>query len=860
MCGSGTGAQGLTSEAPKQQVENQSSVQPWDGTVFVVFSSVSLTKLKECGVNKTQTDAEGKEVSIEKLQNEILWESSPKNYTPDTSKADKKIFVDCSDALGDELYMASGEYDRHGAEAEQRSEFLLINDKLVFALRELRDFLYRLEKKGYTKGGTVKLCISAVNPLECLLFSFLRVFEFKVVEDDLTEDYLQRVFSNPIVKQNKFWYNNRKIKWKVELYYCSTQRLSNLEMRILTPKGKRSKRYKQIWNLIDVLTLPTLRLERLWRECEYGKKTLSNYKDYEAAINDWKGKGGLVKLPYQGEMGVQQRMEYPAVMFEGYLRHMNDMYSLKMKAEKEQERILKEENSEEGLKKKKNDLDKEIARQEKELKKKRDNDKNGRLKEIKQKKLALQRRNNREPSVTDPEIANGVELDQDQFWEERYTQDYGSLDDESRNQAKQKIEFEGKMMTEKELDDEVRKINEDNNRRRHEINNLKDASAKLQDAIDDIFWDRVLTGIQIGLAVACLIAAPFAAPFAGLALGLAIGSAVVDAGLEVVKWGVIDDFKWNDNSANHLISIGFDVVSVGLIPLFRKLPQAARLAKGVTLSEETITAGNTATRVAANAEAVAKEAREFHQAAVITVEQSAQKVADLKDWRNALVMLNENMPSPEAAKALGQTEKEVDTALRTLKENTKQLSIAEANMDNRVADATIRKMVAEGAKADAVAAAKTQGELIKEINEQSHHLFSNYNIFKRPCQNMNKAADLASKGTKTSFNGFFEGAAKFLGYGDIVEFNKAMADLKKVNQSFNVTKIGVAASGYAMLNTGKHGWAIYNGFVYFSHDWVHPYETMTKGVNMKELSENIDVGQAMQDPQAQDFINNNGTI
>lgn len=855
MCGSGTGAQGLSSQAPKQQAENQSSIEPWDGTVFIVFSSVSLTKLKECGVEKTEVDSEGTEVSVVKMQNEVLWEHAPKNYTPNTSQADKKIFVDCSDALGDELFQASGEYDRNVAEGNRKSEFLLINDKLVFALRELRDFLYRLEKKGYSKGGTVKLCISAVNPVECLLFSFLRVFGIKVVEDDLTEEYLQKVFSNPIVMQNDAWFNKRKIKWNVDLVYCSTQRLSNLELKVLTPKGKRAKRVKQIKNLIEVLKEPTYRMERFWKDSDFGKKYISSYKKYEEALNDWKSKGGLVKTAYEGEMSVYIRMDYPAVMFEGYPRHLNNLYGLLSKANREEQQILREENSEEGLKKKKADLDKEIANQEKALKRKRDNDRQGRLKEIRKKKLALQRRNNRESSETDLEITSGVEMDQDQFWEERYTQDYGNIDDEKRNQSKQKIEFEGKMMTEEELDGEVKKINEDNNRRRKEIDKLKDASKKLEDAIDDLFWDRVLTGIQIGLAVVCLIAAPFAAPFAGLALGLAIGAAVVDAGIEVVKWGVIDDFKWNENSKNHLISIGLDVVSVGLIPLFRKLPQVARLAKTATLSEETVAATKAAERVAltavTNAETAAKEARQFHNAAVITVEQSAQKAADLKDWKNALVMLNENMPSPEAAKALGQTQSQLDTTLRTVKENAKQLSVAEANMINREADAVIRKMAAEGAKADAMVAARTQGELIKEINEQSHHLFSNYNVFKRPCQNMNKATDLASKGTKTTFNGFFDGAAKFLGYGDIVEFNKAMADLKKVNQSFSVTKIGVAATGYALLNTGKHGWAIYNGFVYFNHDWVHPYEELTKNVNMKELSDNIDVGQALEDPQVQ---------
>lgn len=139
-----TGAAEVCSSQPSKPIQQKQ--ESWEGVVYIVFSSVNLSKLKECGLDKSEVSEDGETVSIERWINETAWEYSPNNYTPDAKSAEKKIFVDCSDADGDEMYRACGAYGNDEKKDAKQSEIRLISE-VAFAIRQFRDFLYAIEKE-----------------------------------------------------------------------------------------------------------------------------------------------------------------------------------------------------------------------------------------------------------------------------------------------------------------------------------------------------------------------------------------------------------------------------------------------------------------------------------------------------------------------------------------------------------------------------------------------------------------------------------------------------------------------------------------------------------------------------------------
>ena len=209
------------------------------------------------------------------------------------------------------------------------------------------------------------------------------------------------------------------------------------------------------------------------------------------------------------------------------------------------------------------------------------------------------------------------------------------------------IAFEGEMLDSDQLEAKRKEVEKEHSQKKREISELLQAAAKLQDVIDDMFWDRVLTGAQMVLGVACIIFAPIMAPMVGL---ITIGADIV---LEVVKWGVIDDFSTSwDDVKGHLLTIGLDIVFIGVSLLFNKFlgKVAVRtLQKEVSAVEKEIRqtteqaeiALNEAERravIAGNAEASAAEkaAKEAREAATKARTEASNAEAKMKDAEAAL--------------------------------------------------------------------------------------------------------------------------------------------------------------------------------------------------------------------------------
>ena len=325
-----------TSSCQPRETEVNSCTKPCEKNVLVVFSSVNLRTLEECGREKAETDEEGNSVTVVKHINVMEWAYSPKNYTPkDILDCGEKIFVDCSDVVGTELYQACGGVTRESEAYAAKAESVTISKQvmsnpedvsgliaeLVFATSQLKDFLFQLQKDGYIDGGDVTLRVCAIHPVECLLFAFLKILGLYVEKQELYGKFCDKAFANPVLKKTQDWLEQRH--WKIKVEYCSVSQIYIQEVQMLTEKGKREKRKKEVEELKK--RMEDIRYK--WIQV-VNKRRLSNGswiypEEYSSLLKGWTDLGkdhgihrgsGVFHKDY-GELGYQE-VDYPALEYE----------------------------------------------------------------------------------------------------------------------------------------------------------------------------------------------------------------------------------------------------------------------------------------------------------------------------------------------------------------------------------------------------------------------------------------------------------------------------------------------------------------------------------------------------------------
>lgn len=590
MCGFCSGAGGVCEPPTKS---NKKSSGEGNLQVLVSFSPVNLKTIKECGSETIDVDDKGYTYTVEKMINVTEKEyPRPKDLCPAFNKI---VFINCSDITGSAIYNVCSEETRETEEKEKnlkpgdeplktKVRFSSGNNEktdpklmgeLIFAVRELKDYLFSL-KKDFPDGGTVKLYICAIYPVECLLFGLIKVLGITVANDEnqkLYESFSDEALKNPVLSKTKDWLN--EYHWTIQLEYYGVNQLYIEKVKKLTPKGIDAQNYEKLEKMWAILQQPTEAIQRAyatWKGSCFNKEY--NRDQYTKAILAWKNKNGKF---VDGKSRKRRRDPNVLISPNRDWEHIDDMLypaldyngSLITCLEVDEKLVeldggitnFADTNWEQQLE----EINKQIDEEETKLRilERKDNDKRG--KQIKAKIDELDNRMN------DKEYT-----EQRDFWETRYAQDY----DYGENMDKdiQLIEFEGELLNKDQLIEKQEEIKRDHKARKRQIEDrikeLKGYAEKVQDIMHDIKWNAIIGGIQLGLATLCIVFAPFAAPFAGLALGLAIGSAVVDIGLEIWKWRKVED-----DFTDHLAPIILDVVFCAFGPVFSKVSKWSTLRR-----------------------------------------------------------------------------------------------------------------------------------------------------------------------------------------------------------------------------------------------------------------------------------------
>ena len=808
---------------------------------MVTFSSVNLKTLTECGQQKAFPDSTGESIFLEKRINLTEWEYSTKNYSVNP-KYKKQIFIDCSDAHGDGIYQASGIYIN--SEKDREIEDAKLISKLIFSVREFKDFLYRKNVQGIKK-GTVHVYLSAIHPVECLLFAFEKVLGFSVEKEELYQDFINKVFCNAVLMGTQKWLN--MYGWTVKLEYCSLQQIYVNEIKVLTEYGKRMKNYREMEALRDVLKGPNDSFVREYRASD-SLRYEPHASNYKKLLADWKAKGGLTRkgsgvVGYGGDF---VNMDYPAIEYAGARRTYGQFCALIEKADSEEKRRLKESQEMDAMKKRRDELKAQADKEEANLRADEKRFQQGRGAEINSKLQELEERKK-------------VKSDPTTFWNVRYDQDYapeGGMNtfeyDLQKNEERELIEFEGNLVDEEDLREKINEVNNDHYKRKKEIEKLRQAVDQLQDNIDDIFWDRIFTGIQLTLAVACMIAAPYASPLIAVAV-LGVGAAVVDIGIEVTKWIVIDD-TWDEHLAAHLTTIGLDIAFAAFGPLFKKIvgkiavnmvgKEIAATEKSLASSRQAYKAadsaatnaeidavisaiGNKEAKAAADAEAAAARAE---ATAARAEADAAMKEANLardeasKLSRKLTLTSNaeiesqifarwEKAESEATNKFIVALEKDTAAIQKETKATGAEMVAASKDESRILIDAKISR-----AKADGIKREISQGEQrLKDLHTQQEWL-KNYS---------NPLKEAANPTVNTAVNAgkekVFTGITKIFGYDTIVDLNKALKYVETGYANTNKT-IQLSRTGFFWVNTGMNVGKFINlginGYAYVKDDWV----------------------------------------
>ncbi len=592
MCGGvSSGASSVCSSSDQSQ-QTSCKAKKWDGKVLVEFSPVKLRVIKECGVAVSNESKDGDTAYVEEYINVLEWEYYRVNHSRQNEKLafDDFIFVNCSDTKGIELYNTCAENANVPLSLKKDSKVKAgLIGKLEFALGQLKDYLFKLEKKdGYANGGEVRLYICAIHPFECLMFAFQKIFGFAVEEEldkdgptyknnDDTEVYSDEIYkgfmndacNNRILSQTKEWFNQHH--WKVNLEYCGVHQVYLEQATILTEQGKKNKRKKEINDLMAVLKGPTDKITQTYNKIRpvyqgYNEKA---DKEYQSLLSQWKANVGEVKKVWEWAPYGQSHysyMEYPALEYEGEYRAYPDLENILKEMDVAEANARKEASKTDVMKKRAESMKKQAEKEEKELY-------DAKVKEADEIHDKLDELEKRKTSGTE----------ESKLWEERYDQDHNTSDLDKEEQ-RNLIEYQGEMLNEDQLREKLAEVVDEFSKKNKEILKAYNDATAILKKIDKNETDKWLTIAQVAAGVAA-IALTIAFPPA--AIGIMAVASTVSIGCEVAKWSTDDN--WTDNWGSHTASIAIDLVSFAFIPLFGSISKTAKLAQAVDETGKMIT-------------------------------------------------------------------------------------------------------------------------------------------------------------------------------------------------------------------------------------------------------------------------------
>ena len=545
---------------------------------MVVFSSVSIATLKKCGVISTYVSADKLSYTTERLMNIIEWDyySPSLSFTPDNNYYDHKIFVNCSDLSGMEVYQAYS-----GSTNVKLNNSELLNE-LRYALLQLKKYLLSLYDEG-PDGGKIKLSICAIHPVECLLFAFQKMLGCSIENESLYLDFFEIYKKDTTLAFAKDWLNTAQQKWEYEIEYCSVHQIFFEQATRWTPLGLREKRMQEMEKLRDTLEPVEKKLISAYnnwvsesgKTFDYDKATRLN-EEYEAEIKKWEKKGYILRPKWDSNVnpasGGAWTYHVPHLEFEGRecsYQMLNDM----IKAQKDEDHnAVMEAAKPENAEKRKKEIDKTVNEKKKEknlkLKELDDRDKaiDGKIAELKKRNTD----NSMESNLWNYSSKHLYNTAEEQRENKKLIEFEGDLLDENQLRAKKAENAEEKQRISKEFWD----LNDKMQTEKQDIDNLVQAVREAQEKED---LDRTLSWCQFGLAIAgmallVVVAAPVAAPVAAICAGLAGVTTAAGIGIEVYKWVEIDE---GENVGKHLFSIGLDLISFKCIPIFKILGRGA---------------------------------------------------------------------------------------------------------------------------------------------------------------------------------------------------------------------------------------------------------------------------------------------
>ena len=620
---------------------------------MVEFSPVKLRTIKECGVAVSSESKDGNTAYVEKNVNVLEWEYYRVNHSRPNEKLtfDDFIFVNCSGIKGAELYNTCAENANVPLSLKKSTQVRTgLIGELEFAIGQLKDFLFKLEKKdGYVNGGDVRLYICAIHPFECLLFAFQKILGFAVEEelykdgptfksnndtevysDEIYKGFMNDACNNGLLSRTKEWFNEHH--WKVSLEYCAVHQLFLEQATVLTEQGKKNKRRKEINDLMSILKGPTDKIEQKYNSIRpvYQGYNAKADKEYQSLLSQWQADMGEVKkvwlwAPY-GQSHYSY-MQYPALEYEGEYYAYPELEKLLNEMDVAEANARKEANKSETMKKRAESMKKQAEKEEKELY-------DAKVKEADEIHDKLDELEKRKTSGTE----------ESKLWEERYDQDHNTSD-LSKEEQRNLIEYQGELLNEDQLNEKLAEVVDEFNKKNKEIlKAYSDATAILK-KIDKNETDKWLTIAQVAAGV---VAIALVVAFPPAAIGIMAVASTVSIGCEVTKWSTDDN--WTDNWGSHTASIAIDLVSFALTPIFGCVSKTAKLAQAVdetgkliTSTEKTI-ANLSKTTKATKVEAVFKDAAAASKEAApskfaversssVTVTQSkVPKVRNLKEF------------------------------------------------------------------------------------------------------------------------------------------------------------------------------------------------------------------------------------
>ena len=487
----------------------------------IIFSPISKQEFA-CWTEDHAFDA-SKPYMISQPYTHLAWETSKYGYQ---NKTDVTIFVDCNAHHVEEFdRSAKGDFE--------------LRSLLSFAVEELKAVIYRKALEGIFGICNVQIC--AFHPCEKLMFSMGKLLKHSFPEEDV-----YGVFCNFIDSQeeyhNTFRWIQSKYRWKINVLYGGIFEAYRMEVK----DGGIEQNIRKIDNTLG--SIPKL----------------SDYRSYDFDMNgagsfseDWAG-----YLDACEKWGQQEGRKYENGQF--YVQQGDEWITTD--ALKEQKRKMTNPSTD------------EIRQHANEMQQKLNDDIENRYKrrsdEITEKRNQLKGQNSWDRNDPDRQFFDKMRAE-----ELEYIQSYSVASEQhqqnlayAKHHGREEVAFEGKYVRDYDLECEQKKIEQEIEDRKEEIENI----LKMADDIDAAFLKTVLisTG-QILLAIGSIFCPPLAA---------------VDILITIVLWKVDES---TSTKVTYGIGIGMDIL--GLLPYVGGAFKLGRI--GTRLGQLAAKAGVTVTNI-----------------------------------------------------------------------------------------------------------------------------------------------------------------------------------------------------------------------------------------------------------------------